>query len=54
MNISVEYSGSKINAFINNEPYFQGTLKKKFWKDTWVLFDNSKKELANYVMDSKL
>lgn len=53
MNISVEYSGSKINAFINNEPYFQGTLKKKIWKDTWVLFDNSKKELASYVMNSK-
>lgn len=53
MNISVQYSGSKITVSINKEPYFRGVIKKKFWKDVWVLFDDSKNEVASYTMDSR-
>jgi hypothetical protein len=53
MNISVEYSGSKITVSVNKEPYFLGVIKKKFWKDIWMLLDESKNEVASYTMDSK-
>jgi hypothetical protein len=53
MNISAKYSGSKLTVSINNVAFFQGTIKKKFWKKVWTLFDSSKKEVATYVIMSK-
>lgn len=53
MIFSIEYSGNTIQTFVNDEIYFSGTLKKKFWKSNWVLLNKDGKKIASYKIKSK-
>ena len=52
-NISIEYSGSKINTSLNGTAYFNGKLKKKWWKDIWMLIDSNNNKVSQYEIKGK-
>ncbi len=47
-NLSIEYNGFKINTALNGNPYFSGKLKKKWWKDIWMLIDSNNNKISQY------
>ena len=53
MRLQIKYSNSSIQALINNQEYFKGRIKKKFWKSKWILFSEHKEQIASYAIKSK-
>lgn len=41
---SIEYTGSTIETVLNKHIYYSGKLKKKFWKDIWIVKEEKSDE----------
>ena len=52
--LSIDYNGSKTVTTLNGISYFEGKLKKKYWKDVWILKDKNNDKITRYELKSKL
>jgi hypothetical protein len=52
-NLFIEYDLSTATFRFNEDVFFIGKTKKRFWKIDWTLFDQSKTIIASFILKQK-